>query len=83
MKLTGASDHHFLAIENVRGVLGGFFGAQLLSPGLYLPAAAFDEQGSALLDEPWQLAHLHGRALVELAGAVRGSTWLRELRPLV
>jgi len=33
--LTGASDHHFLAVEKVRGILGGFFGAQLLSPGLY------------------------------------------------
>ena len=31
--LTGASDHHFLAVEKVRGILGGFFGAQLLSPG--------------------------------------------------
>ena len=41
--LTGASDHHFLAVEKVRGILGGFFGVQILSPGLYFPSAAFTE----------------------------------------
>jgi len=81
--LTGASDHHFLAVEEVRGILGGFFGAQLLSPGLYLPSAAFTDDGRALRDEHQQLAELHGRALVELAAAVRSSKWLRDLRPLV
>ena len=81
--LTGASDHHFLAVEKVRGILGGFFGAQLLSPGLYLPSAAFTDDGRALRDEHQQLAELHGRALVELAAAVRSSKWLRDLRPLV
>jgi FMN reductase len=81
--LTGASDHHFLAVEKVRGILGGFFGAQLLSPGLYLPAAAFTDDGRSLTDEARQLAELHGRALVELATAVRASTYLRDLRPLI
>jgi FMN reductase len=81
--LTGASDHHFLAAEKVRGILGGFFGAQLLSPGLYLPSAAFTDDGRALRDEHQQLAELHGRALVELAAAVRSSRWLRGLRPLI
>lgn len=79
--LTGASDHHFLAPEKVRGILGGFFAVPLLSPGLYLPSAAFTDGGKALLDEPWQLAELHGRALVELATAVGSSRWLRMLRP--
>ena len=78
--LTGASDHHFLAVEKVRGILGGFFGTQLLSPGLYLPSAAFVEGGEALCDEPQQLAELHGRALVELATAVGSSRWLRMMR---
>jgi len=81
--LTGASDHHFLAVEKVRGILGGFFATQLLSPGLYLPSAAFTEDGRALREEPQQLAELHGRALVELATAVRSSKWIKELRPLV
>jgi FMN reductase len=79
--LTGASDHHFLAVEKVRGILGGFFGVQLLSPGLYLPSAAFDKTG--LVEEMRQLTELHGRALVELTAAVRSSKWLRDLRPLV
>ena len=81
--LTGASDHHFLAVEKVRGILGGFFGAQLLSPGLYLSATAFTDGGKALTDEAGSLADRHGHALVELATAVRASTWLRDLRPLV
>src|SRR6185503_10917803 len=68
--LTGASDHHFLAV-------------QLLSPGLYFPRAAFTEDGSALEDQYSALAEMHGRALVELAAAVRSSKWLKELRPLV
>ena len=80
--LTGASDHHFLAVEKVRGILGGFFGAQLLSPGLYLPAAAFTDS-TRLGDDARELAGAHGRALVELATAVRASTWLRGLRPLI
>ena len=81
--LTGASDHHFLAVEKVRGILGGFFGAQLLSPGLYFPSAAYVEGGAALQDDQQQLAELHGRALVELATAVGSSRWLRGLRPQV
>jgi len=81
--LTGAGDHHFLAVEKVRGILGGFFGAQLLSPGLYFPSAAFTDNATALRDEQRQLAELDGRALVELATAVRSSTWLRDLRPLI
>jgi len=81
--LTGAGDHHFPAVEKVRGILGGFFGAQLLSPGLYFPSAAFTDDATALRDEQRQLAELHGRALVELAAAVRSSTWLRDLRPLI
>ena len=81
--LTGASDHHFLAVEKVRGILGGFFGAQLLSPGLYFPSAAYVEGGAALQDDQQELAELHGRALVELATAVGSSRWLRGLRPQV
>jgi FMN reductase len=81
--LTGASDHHFLAVEKVRGILGGFFGAQLLSPGLYFPSAAFAEDGHALAEDARQLAERHGRALVELTTAVRSSKWLRDLRPLI
>jgi FMN reductase len=81
--LTGASDHHFLAVEKIRGILGGFFGVQILSPGLYLSSSAFTEDRTGLVDEMRQLAELQGRALVELATAVRSSKWLRDMRPLV
>jgi len=81
--LTGASDHHFLAVEKIRGILGGFFGVQILSPGLYLSSAAFTEDRTGLVDEMRQRAELQGRALVELATAVRSSKWLRDMRPLV
>jgi FMN reductase len=81
--LTGASDHHFLAVEKVRGILGGFFAMQLLSPSLYFPGAAFSGDGRALAAEQEQLAGAHGRALAEFAAAVRSSQWLKDLRPLV
>jgi FMN reductase len=81
--LTGASDHHFLAVEKIRGILGGFFGVQVLSPGLYFPSTAFTEDRTGLVDEMRQLAELHGRALVEMTAAVRSSKWLRDLRPLI
>jgi len=81
--LTGASDHHVLAVEKIRGILGGFFATQLLSPGLYFPGTAFTDDGRAFGDEPQRLAETHGRALVELVTAVRSSQWLKDLRPLV
>jgi FMN reductase len=81
--LTGASDHHFLAVDKVRGMLGGFYAAQLLCPGLYFQSAAFNDEGTALAQESQELAETHGRALVELATAVRSSKWIKELRPLV
>ena len=81
--LTGASDHRFLAVDKVRGILGGFYATQLLSPGLYFPGAAFTDDGRALGDDAQRLAETHGRALVELAAAVRSSKWLKALRPLV
>jgi FMN reductase len=81
--LTGASDHHFLADEKLRSILGGFFATQVLSPGLYLASAAFADEGRALGEDAQLLAETHGRALVELAAAVRSSKWLKDLRPLV
>jgi FMN reductase len=81
--MTGASDHHFLAVDKVRGTLSGFFATQLLSPGLYLPASAYTEDGGALRDAMRELTEVHGRALVELATTVRSSKFLRELRPLI
>ena len=80
--LTGASDHHFLGMDKVRAVLSGFFALQVLSPGLYVPRTGFDGDG-ALVDSTREAAELHGRALVDLASAVRASADLQLLRPLV
>src|SRR5918994_136032 len=68
--LTGASDHHFLAAEKVRGILGGFFGAQLLSPGLYLPAAAFIEDGAQMTDAEAVMERVPRRDGVSYAGLI-------------
>jgi FMN reductase len=80
--LTGASDHHFLGMDKVRSVLGGFFAMQVLSPGLYVQRNGFDDEGR-LVDSVREVAELHGRALVDLAAAVRASEHLGALRPLV
>jgi FMN reductase len=77
---TGASLHHFLALDGLRNVLAGFFAAHVLPPGLYVPRDGF---GEALeLVEPYaQAARLQGEGLVELALALRRSTVLPALRP--
>ncbi|MDT0300880.1 NADPH-dependent FMN reductase [Streptomonospora wellingtoniae] len=79
--LTGAGWHHFLAVDDLRGVLAGFFAAQVLSPGLYLPQNAFADR-ERLLGDAADLAGAHGAALVDLVRAVRDSTALGALRPL-
>ena len=80
--LTGASHHHFLATERLRGTLASFFAAQTLSPGLYFTPASYtpDKQ---LVPDARELADLHGRALVDLTTAVRASKALSALTPLV
>jgi FMN reductase len=79
--VTGASDHHFLGMDKLRSVLEGFFAMQVLSPGLYVQRSGFGDDGR-LIDSVREVAELHGRALVDLAAAVHGSTNLRALRPL-
>ncbi len=80
--LTGATPHHYLAVDTLRNVLAGFFAAQVLSPGLYLDHSGYVD-GSTLTGASQELAGTHGRALVELATAVRGSSALRGLEPQV
>lgn len=80
--LTGASGHHFLAMNDLRNVLAGFFAVQVLAPGLYLDHAAYADR-STLTEESSALAARHGAALVELAAAVGGSSVLSGLTPQV
>jgi len=80
--LTGASDHHFLATERLRGVLASFFATQTLSPALYLTPASYTADKS-LEDTARAVAALHGQALVELATAVTQGSALSQLAPLI
>jgi FMN reductase len=77
---TGASLHHFLALNDFRNVLSNFFAAHVLPPGLYVPREAFAPDDS--LAEPYATqSALQGQALVELATLLRQSTTLRTLTP--
>lgn len=76
---TAASDHHFLGPASMRDVLVDFFAAHVVSPGLYVPASGFEDGN--LAPGFAERAGLMGRALVELAAAIRGSTALRALTP--
>lgn len=79
--LTGGSAHHFLAVDDLRSVLAGFFAAQVLSPGLYLHPAHY-VSAVELTPEGQDLALLHGRAFAEFTEAVSTVTTIAQLRPL-
>jgi FMN reductase len=78
--LTGASGHHYLALNDLRGVLAGFFAVQVLSPGLYLDHAGYLDR-STLTDDSAALATAHGAALADLTRAVRASKALSAITP--
>lgn len=74
--LTGASPHHFLAMNDLRNVLAGFFAVQVLSPGLYLDHDAYVDR-TTMTDAARDLAGSYGVALGDLTRAVRSSEALR------
>lgn len=78
--MTGASHHHYLAVDELRRVLCGFFACQVLAPGLYFCSADFRDD-SRLSDEAAGLAAQYGEALVPFSAAVRGSKAIQALRP--
>jgi FMN reductase len=80
--LTGASGHHYLALNDLRGVLAGFFAVQVLSPGLYLDHAGYLDR-STLTDDSAALAAAHGAALADLTTAVRASKALSAVTPQI
>jgi FMN reductase len=80
--LTGASGHHFLAVNDLRDVLCGFFAVQVLAPGLYLDHSGYVDR-STLTEDSVALTAAHGAALADLAAAVRGSAAIGALRPQV
>jgi FMN reductase len=79
---TGASLHHFLALDGLRNVLAGFFAAHVVPPGLYVPRDGFDDDRGAGLRQPYAgQARDQGAALVELARVLQTSKALASLRP--
>jgi FMN reductase len=80
--LTGASGHHFLAQNDLRAVLSGFFAVQVLSPGLYFEHADYTDR-ARLGEQAAVLAAAHGAALADLTAAVRASAALRAITPQI
>ena len=77
---TAASDHHFLSLDGLRSVLTGFFAAYVVPPGLYVPRAAWGDDG--VLAEPYaQQARAQGEALVQLARSIQPGSALAAVRP--
>jgi FMN reductase len=80
--LTGASPHHFLAMNDLRNVLAGFFAVQVLSPGLYVDHSSYADR-STLKDDALSNAACNGAALAALARAVGPSAAVYGLRPQI
>ena len=79
---TGASDHHFLGINDLAGILRGFYAAYVIPPGLYASHADFVD--GELVSESVRRAASHtGRALVSMVRALEESPDLRAVEPLV
>lgn len=81
---TGASLHHFLALNELRNTLAAFFGGHVLSPGLYVPRNGFADgaDGEPALDADHQAAaELQGLCLVDLIRAVAESEGLARIVP--
>jgi FMN reductase len=76
---TGSTFHHYLALNELRSVLAGFFCSHVVPPGVYVPSEGF--VGGRLAEPYVEFAHTQGRALAELAAVLEASTFLKELRP--
>ncbi|MET9262543.1 NAD(P)H-dependent oxidoreductase [Amycolatopsis sp. NPDC004079] len=77
---TAGSDHHFLGLQAMRGVLVDFFAAHVVSPGLYVNADSYTPD-QTLTAERADQARTQGIALVELARAIASSEGLRSVIP--
>jgi NAD(P)H-dependent FMN reductase len=78
--MTGASLDHYLAVDELRRVLCGFFACQVLAPGLYFSPADFIYDAD-LSDEANKTASLYGEALMSFGSAILGSEAIQALRP--
>ncbi len=79
---TGASDHHFLAIDDLSTILSGFFAAYVVPPGVYASTADFGD-GEVTSERVRRGAVQAGSALVELQRAIAASPSLSRIEPLL
>lgn len=79
---TGASDHHYLSVDEQLRPLFAFFGAHTVGSGVYASSDAFED--AAVVDDEVRarLATL-GTATVELAEAIEAGSALASLEPQV
>lgn len=80
--MTGATWHHYLAMNDLRNVLSAFFAAHVIPPGLYVPHSGFDADGQ-LTEEFLDLARVQANALIEAIEVLAKASALREVRPQV
>jgi FMN reductase len=79
---TGATAHHFLALDQLVAMLATFFAAFVIPPGIYAAHDDFDRTGR--LDESLvRQAQAAGRGMVEMHHALAGSQALRAVMPQV
>lgn len=79
---TGATPHHFLAIDEIASIMRGFFGAYVVPPGIYACHSDFTD-GALTSPAVEALADRTGAALVALARSIRASEALSVMEPQI
>jgi len=79
---TGATDHHFLAVDQELRPVFAFFGAHPLGGAAYATADHF-EDGDLVDETVSERIELLGEATIELAAAIDGSEALGDLGPAI
>lgn len=79
---TGASAHHFLALDDLARILRGFFAAYVIPPGIYATHADFAE-GEGTSARVQRASAQTGTALVELRRALEVSPGLASVHPMI
>ena len=79
---TGATSHHFLALDSLVAMLNGFFAAYVIPPGIYARHRDFDPEGQ-LSESLKQRVTVAGQALVEMYRALASSSMLPAVEPQI
>lgn len=79
---TGASPHHYLAIDQELRPVLAFFGAHVVGGGVYADSSHF-ERGRLIDEDIRERLEVLGRATVELSRAIEQSRYLSALGPQI